>query len=664
MTIYRNWFSLVAAGLALAGPSTDAVAGPRRDAAPGRPSALHQPSFLTYYSAGNPHQPPSSATRASSPAELVAQIARLLESNDVAGISALAERPAPFGWLRHGSRGASSGWKVALLPIPGPAGQEPSPAAIFYAFHTLESIGDHIFRLTRGPGSGVWRLGEEILETETLGYRVRDHRLTVRYDIPAHAASFTDDSTVERVREGAGAVVLRLSSDLRVDSAVMNGQPLALERAPGAIAFRPPADRTFTVSLTYHGTVNHPGSDYVNEREAVLVSYWYPHVARLPAKHGVTVTVPKGWLAVGEGELAGRRDDAETSTFTFRNEIPTCFFSLDAGPYAVTEREVDGRKLRCYELRPNPDRARRSLDQLARAMKFYDTNFGRFPYTHYDLVETIGPFGGALEAYSFATFAGGGFLGALAHELAHTWWGGVVPNPYTRTLWNESFANYSDGLFRRMVDSRPDGSILRLRSDERRGRNLIARYEVPVRQAFDTEDPRHTAVGYGKGSLVMGTLENLLGTPVMLQCLRAFYEGHPAGEAADWEQFSAVVRKTTGRDYDWFFAQWLDRPGLPLLKLANVTARQQGNRWIVEADLAQVQPGAPYRLTLPVVLQTEGGGMASASVETRAAMTHFQIQADAAPRSLTLDPEGKVLFAGAEMPAGADPLVFTFGKGE
>src|SRR5439155_21458214 len=105
-----------------------------------------------------------------------------------------------------------------------------------------------------------------------------------------------------RVREGAGASVMRLSSDMQVEAVAVDGQPAAVSKAPGAVALLPPPGRTCTVSLTYRATVNHPGSDYVNERDAVLDSYWYPHVARLPAKHGVTVTVPKGWLAIGEGE--------------------------------------------------------------------------------------------------------------------------------------------------------------------------------------------------------------------------------------------------------------------------------------------------------------------------------------------------------------------------
>src|SRR5262249_2680527 len=159
----------------------------------------------------------------------------------------------------------------------------------------------------------------------------------------------------------------------------------------------------------------------------------YPHIARLPAKHGVTVTVPKEWLAIGEGELLERQDAEDHSTFRFRNEIPTCFFSLDPGPYRATVREADGRRPARHQLPPDDARATRSLDELASALKFYEASFGRFPYRSYTLVETIGPFAGALEAYSFSTYGGGRF-GALAHELSHTWWGGVVPNPYTRTM--------------------------------------------------------------------------------------------------------------------------------------------------------------------------------------------------------------------------------------
>src|SRR5205085_11691100 len=98
-------------------------------------------------------------------------------------------------------------------------------------------------------------------------------------------------------------------------------------------------------------------------------------------------------------------------------------------------------------------KANSSIDVLAKALAFFEKSFGKFPYTHYEMVETNAPFGGALEAYSFSTYARGAMRGGVPLGLSHMWWGGVVPNPYTRTLWNESFASYSDALLRRQPSS-------------------------------------------------------------------------------------------------------------------------------------------------------------------------------------------------------------------
>jgi len=42
------------------------------------------------------------------------------------------------------------------------------------------------------------------------------------------------------------------------------------------IAFTAPGAKSFTIDLAYHGTVNHPGSDYIRESEAVLTSLLVP----------------------------------------------------------------------------------------------------------------------------------------------------------------------------------------------------------------------------------------------------------------------------------------------------------------------------------------------------------------------------------------------------
>src|SRR5207248_9772939 len=168
-------------------------------------------------------------------------------------------------------------------------------------------------------------------------------------------------------------------------------------------------------------------------------------------------------------------------------------------------------------------------DILEKCLAFYDSSFGAMPYSHYEVVETLGPFGGALEAYSFSTYGQGMMPGAIPHEVAHTWWGGIVPNPYTSTLWNESFASYSDGLFHRQTaDKKPDHAMSAQHPAPNRGREMLRQYSMPISESYDTTHPVQGSVGYGKGSQVLAMLEDLIGTEPMIHSMRRFREEHKA----------------------------------------------------------------------------------------------------------------------------------------
>ena len=172
------------------------------------------------------------------------------------------------------------------------------------------------------------------------------------------------------------------------------------------------------------------------------------------------------------------------------------------------------------------------------------------------MIETEGPFGGALEGYSFATFGPGMLENSIAHELSHTWWGGLVPCPYTRSMWDEGFAEYSDSLFQR---SQADGTVnpadrvptpQALQKERQKMADLFA--DPPLGQAFDTSDGTHSLIGYGKGERVMRALEEELGQETIKRCLAAFVTQHPRGTIADWPDWEATVDKVTGKDYRWF----------------------------------------------------------------------------------------------------------------
>jgi aminopeptidase N len=589
------------------------------------------------------------------PSDLTAFTSRvrdLLTAKDAAAISLLAAKPETFKWLEQRTFRGQTDWKLDTLSIQG------SPSlAVFHDFHTCESIGDHIHTIVKTP-EGL-RFGAEVKESDSQGFRVRDHKLTVKYELANASCKITDDVQIERTDPKATTCLIRLSADMQVDTMTLDGKPATAKSVPGAIVLTAPKSPKFTLHLAYHGTVNHPGSDYIKAGETVLCSYWYPHIGRLPAKHGVTAIVPSGWTAVGQGELIKRVETGGNVTFSFRNEIPTCFFTLDAGPYVITSRMVGGRKLSVYELKPIPGRAQRSLDSLEKCLTWFEKNFGAYPYTHYEVVETLGPFSGALEAYSFSTYDRGAF-GAVVHEVSHTWWGGIVPCPYTKSMWNESFASYCDGLFNRQTGAqKPVRALTNQHRGNSYGRNMVRGFAVPVGEAYDTSNGSHAAAGYGKGSLVLSMLEDLLGTETMIRSMRQFNSDHRQGEAAEWPDFQRAVNKVTGKDYTWFFDQWVNRGGVPLVKLANVQKKEESGGYVITGEV--VQEGSPYRLAIPIVIRGEGDNSSAQVVEVTGTSTPFRLEVKFAPKSVVLDPAGNILMGGAKTEdEKADPFTVGF----
>jgi aminopeptidase N len=585
--------------------------------------------------------------------DLVAAANSALAARDSAALTALAETSQSLAWIGERGLTGKPAWKFAILRLP--TGQDnPQFLAIFYAYHTVQSIGDHFHRVVQADSG--WRIGAEIPETETLGYRVRDHRVTARIEPKTSRCSFTDDAMVERAASAtANLCLLRLSSVLAVESVNLRAAdgklaPIPYSTAPGCIAIAAPS-KSFTLALKYRGTYNQPGQDsYITTHEATLTSYWWPSISRQPATLSMSASVPKGWTAIGQGEPRGKTTTDSTTAFSFRNDIACCYFTLDAAPYAITTRKIAGKKVSVCLLKADDARAKRMLDNFARALPYYNKALGPFPYTHYEMVETAGPFGGALEAYSAATYGPGSF-GAVAHELAHTWWGGLLPNTYLRTMWNESFADYSDELQSRMSGDGPKTPALRGQHHEPDyGRGLLRAYAVPAMHAYDTSSGAHGAVGYGKGAQVLAMLEDLLGTEKMLRCMRRFIADHPRGEEADWPGFEAAVAKETGQDYGWFFEQWLNRGGVPIVGIANM--KQAAG----ELSFDVVQEGTPYRLRIPIAIQLANGQTLRRVVEAQSLTDAIRIPVAPAAASVTLDPDGTLLMAGRKTDDQSDPF--------
>lgn len=541
---------------------------------------------------------------------------------------------ATFQWI-HAE--ATTHWQAGILTLPAhrlTAG--PSQFVVFHAWHGCESDGDHIHPIVReGPD---YLLGPEIPEFDPMGYAVRSHVLRVSLDIDHQVAMISDTISVDALDPKPPAnILLRISQDFHVQSVAWAGKPLRFTQVGGVLAVAAPTKSEFHLVLNYAGVLNHQGSDYILRDEAVLNSYWYPHTARLPATSTVTVTAPAGWTAVGQGDLTSKIAAPDgTTTFVFKNQVPVCYQSLDLGEYTVTSRTMSGITLAVCLLKPDPDLATTCLDRLQSALHFFSTTFSKYPYKSYTIVETDGPFETPLEGYSMATFRRKDLPSVIAHEVAHTWWGGLVPCTYLHSMWDEAFADYSDMLFQESLQPQvPPGTELKP-VDWGSAFN-----RVPLSMCHDTLDENQAETGYRKGSLVLKVLSAVMGHRMMLSCMREFLRTHEEGSSADWPDFEKAVALTTGRKYAQFFREWLDRTGLPSLAITSIKTTPTSNGG-TDLTFAIVQQGAIYNLQVPVYIQLKDGNRVIAITDIDRAKNVYTITCPSQPVRIRLNPENTI----------------------
>ena len=90
---------------------------------------------------------------------------------------------------------------------------------------------------------------------------------------------------------------------------------------------------------------------------------------------------------------------------------------------------------------------KQTLDTAKEAFLYYSEKFGEYPYTTYTLAETGFCFGG--QEYPCLTMLSDALKTeekprAIAHEIAHQWWGGVVGSNQVENAWqDEGLAEYS-----------------------------------------------------------------------------------------------------------------------------------------------------------------------------------------------------------------------------
>jgi aminopeptidase N len=487
----------------------------------------------------------------------------------------------------------------------------------------------------------------------------------------------TSALTVHRTA-AADSLVLDLREAMRVEAVTVNGAKVTVGRDSVSVRIPLPAGRGDTLHVTVSAR-GRPMDGLILRRDssgtATAFADHFPNRARQwrasvdhPSDKATvewTVRTPATHRVIANGELleetpipaSAMRPAMLLTRWRSLRPLYTAVMVIGVAPFARVELgntacglgELPG----CVpqSLWVTPDVRDYLPGPFARAgemVALFARLVAPFPYEKLAHVQSSTRYGG-MENASAIFYADNLYRrrsmseGLVAHETAHQWFGDAVTTREWPHVWlSEGFATYFAALWAEHSrgDSALAATLRAMRQDVLDSRVTFAK-PVVDEALRDLKDVLNSNV-YDKAGFTLHMLRLEVGDSAFFGAIRSYYAKYRHGNALT-EDFQREVEAVARRPLDWFFDQWLRRPGV-----AELSVRWQWDA-VQRALVLTVTQGtrvAPYRLSLSLDV-TDGTGrprrVRAQLPAARVATIPIPLDLEGAPRTVTFDPDVSLL---------------------
>jgi hypothetical protein len=311
--------------------------------------------------------------------------------------------------------------------------------------------------------------------------------------VPSGADRFGHDGAYNFIGNALPVLAVRDGSGWRLDPYTNNGESF------------------YTVAGDFHVTLDHPTS------------------LKVPATGASTDTPGSSGRTVTTATAAKVRD-----------------FAWAAGPFSsVSGTSPGGVKVNVYWVSGISSSSAQSMLSTAKgALDAHGQRFGAYPYGEADVVLDNNFWFGGMEYPGFVLDLVSST--ALAHELAHQWWYGIVGDDEYNTPWlDESFADYSTDLYQGITGSGCWSRVSWASSAEKITNSMAY---------WDAHSSRYGTVVYTYGKCALHDLRRVLGDSAMTTLLHNYAQAHWYGVSTTAE-FKTAAQAATSTDLTSFWAQ-------------------------------------------------------------------------------------------------------------
>lgn len=408
------------------------------------------------------------------------------------------------------------------------------------------------------------------------GFDVTRYDLALTPDIPNGTVAGREVITLRATEDRLQRLDFS-GNGLTIDKATLDGVPVTARSEDGSLSFAlgQPLKRGRVVRLEvlYHGK---PARGLSGSGTSLYTSYfacdWMICLQDQfgdKAAFSLALHVPAGLVTLSVGRRVARTvapDGGEIHRWTAPRPYSAYLFGFAVGRFALASERVGSARLAYLSEVADADALKQRFPQTPDVVRFFADKAGApLPVAEYSQLLVKGR-----EAQEAATYS---VLGvdalatnaddpaqdwAIAHELAHQWWGNLVTCATLKDFWlNEGVTTFMTAAWKEHQYGRAaydaELAVARARLDKARA----AGFDKPL--AWDGRYPSlatRRAVQYSKGALFMDHLRTTLGERAFWAGLRRYTRTHAGGVVTSLD-FQHAMEASSGRDLRPLFAEWV-----------------------------------------------------------------------------------------------------------
>ena len=289
------------------------------------------------------------------------------------------------------------------------------------------------------------------------------------------------------------------------------------------------------------------------------------------------------------------------------------------------------------------------IDKTHDAMNLYCNLFGMYPFKDEKYGHSIWGKGFGMEHQTMTSMPYNIDFRRLSHELSHQWFGNSVTCGSWQDIWlNEGFATYFDYLALKLLVSEQAGKDRMEYYHKRAMTYAGGSVYVPDAEANNASRIFNYKLSYCKAGAVVKMLRfELQDDDMFWQILQNYLADFKNGFATT-QDFQAVVNETTGKNYDYFFDQWIYGQGYPTFSgtwyQENDTLTLNVNE---QTSLTRVTP--LFKMLVQYKLEIKGGGDTLISLQQEQRDQVFRIYMPKTVEDIFIDPNNEVLNKGIKL---------------